>query len=435
MNAVITNLINNVFHGIWFCFIVPEPKYSRRKTVLIVIATTMLNECISLLLFYLRYSGIASYETISISVSYLVGYLAAVVVYVIVYIFIISESHPAKSLFLVAAYFSLWAAIYCIISLITGTYTGAGNMVIWGLRIGLNLLFLIPYLLFFRKRLFQMYKEIKSGYWMIATLSLMCFCMQSILLFYNNKTQNRQVFFVMLMLVYFGFMTAVYVMLFRYMSQSGYTYRMRQLELNEKFLLAQIDSYEKMAESARQTRHDFRHHNMVVMEYAKNKDYHGILQYLQEYEEKETEKYVGTFCKNHAVDTVLAAYVSRCGHNGITVDTDIRLDDIMSVSDYDLVTILGNILENAVNGCMRVEGKRRVEISIGQKDLKLFIVCRNTCVRNVLFENGLPKSREHDGIGVESILNTIAKYSGDADFSASDGIFVCRVLLNDKKCG
>ena len=433
MNALITNMINNVFHMIWFCSIVAEPRHSRKKTVLIVAVTTVLVEMISLFAFFLRRANIVPYEKVSMTLSYFTGYLTIMTIYILMYVVFVSASHPAKSLFLVTAYYSLWAVLYCLVSIITDTYAGAGNIVIWGLRVGLNLLFLIPYLLFFRERLFRMYKEIKSGYWLIATLSIMCFAMQSLFLIYNNRARNHEVSFVLLLFSSFVFMVAVYAMIFRYMSQAGYTYRMERLESNEKFLLAQIDSYEKLAENARQTRHDFRHHNMVVLEFAKNRNYEGIISYLQEYEEKETEKYIGTFCTNHAVDTVLCAYVSRCGQNSIEVDTDIRLDEPTWCSDYDLVTVLANILENAVNGCMKVTGMRRMEISVKQKENKLILVCKNTCTDNILFENGLPKSRKRDGIGVESILNTIAKYNGDADFSATDGVFVCRVILNNKK--
>ena len=197
-------------------------------------------------------------------------------------------------------------------------------------------------------------------------------------------------------------------------------------------MLFRSDSYKKMGESARQTRHDFRHHSMVVAEYAKNKDYQGILSYLSEYDEKEREKYLEVFCKNHAVDTVLSAYASRCEQSGIEMSADIWLEEAEGVSDYDLVTILANILENAVNGCMEVSGERRIEMFVGRKSSKLVIVCKNTCALDVLFENNLPKNRERDGIGVESILSTAAKHSGVVDFSASDGVFVCQVILSNR---
>ncbi|MCH5256570.1 MAG: GHKL domain-containing protein [Lachnospiraceae bacterium] len=433
MNSIITVIITNIFHIIWFCNIVAEPKCSRKKTVLIVIGTTFIYECITLIPAYLRYAGILSYEKVSITFSYFIFFLIGMIIYIIMFCFLLSASHPVKSMFLLTGYLCMWSIIYGIISIVTNSYAGSGNVVIWGLRIGLNLAVLIPYLLFFRERLFRMYKQIQSGYGMISAISIMCFIMQALFLFYNDKMRNHEPFFVVLILSGFAFMVAVYVMIFRYMAQSDHTNRMRQLQANEKFLQAQIDSYKKMGENARQTRHDFRHHSMVVMEYAKKKDYQSILSYLSEYDEKERGKYQEAFCKNHAISTTLSAYASRCEQNGIELGTDVRLEETEGVSDYDLVTIVANILENAINGCMLTEGKRWVEISIGPKGGKLVVICKNTCIKDIIFENGLPKNREHDGIGVESILSTAAKYSGVVDFSASDGVFVCQVILSNRE--
>lgn len=432
MSSVVTVIMTNVFHTIWLCCIVAEPKYSRKKTVLIVVGTTLIYQCIALAAFYLRFSGILSYEKVSITFSYFVVFLIGLFLYIIMYCFIISASHPVKSLFLLTGYFSMWAVIYGVISVVTNTYAGAGNAAIWGLRIGLNLAVLIPYLLFFRERLFRMYKQIQSGYRMISGLSIMCFIMLALFLFYNDKMRNHEPFFVVLLISGFVFMVAVYVMVFRYMAQSDHANRIKQLQANEKFLQAQIDSYKKLGENARQTRHDFKHHSMVVTEYAKHKDYQAILDYLSEYDEKERGKYQETFCENRAADTVLSAYVSRCEQNDIELSSEIQLMEAEGVSDYDLVTILANVLENAVNGCMETEGKRRIEISVAPKSSKLVMICKNTCAQDILFENGLPKNSERDGIGVESIISTVAKYGGIADFSASNGVFVCRIIMSNK---
>lgn len=433
MNALITTLLTCVFHIIWLNSIVAEPKHNKKKTVLIITGTTLIYLCLMLVGYYLRFTGKLPYENLSITYSYLIFFFLGILIYGIMFCFLISASHPVKSLFLLTGYFSIWEIIYVIISIVTNTYAGGGNTVIWGLRIGLNLVLLIPYLLYIRKPLFQMYKKIKSGYWMFSTLSILCFFMQLFFLFYNDKMRNHELLFVVLLLSSLGFMVAVYVLIFRYVAQSDHINQVRQLQANEKFLLAQIDSYEKMAENARQTRHNFKHHFTVVTEYANNKDYQGILSYLSEYDEKERGKYPETFCGNHAADAVLSAYANRCEQNDIEITTDIWLEEAVGITDYDLVTILANILENAVNGCMEVEEKRRLEISARQKGSKLVIVCKNTCAPDVLFENGLPQNKKRDGIGVESILSTAAKYGGVADFSTSEGVFVCQIILNSRK--
>lgn len=418
-------LANNIFHIIWFYHVLPEPKHSRKKTLLIITATSLVYTVVSLAI------CVVSFQMLSVPLGIFLGYVAELLLYGLMYCFILSASHPVKSLFLFTEYCSIHTIIIIVVSVMANVYT-LGNPLVWTLRAVLNVAVLIPYLLFVKKRLFGMYRELRSGYGIISLVSVMCYFIQSLFWLYNMRMSRRELFFDILLLVSCAFTIAVYVMLFWYMAQTDRINRVNQLQANEKFLQAQIDSYKKMSENARQTRHDFRHHTMVVAEYAKNKDYESILSYLLEYDEKERGKYQKAFCKNHAIDTMLAAYANRCEQNDIALNADVWLEETEGVSDYDLVTILANILENAVNGCMKVEKDRKIEISAGPKGSKLVMVCKNTCADGIAFENNLPKNKERNGIGVESILSTAVKYGGVVDFSASEGIFTCQAILGNK---
>ena len=418
-------LANNIFQALWFFCLLPEPKHSRKKTALIIIGTTVLYTFVALAV------CVMAFQILPPVVGVFLGYLAGVVIYGIMYCFLLSASHPVKSLFLFTGQFSVHTIIITIVSMVTNTYA-LGNRLVWGLRAVINLAVMILWF-FFRERVFRMYREIRSNYGIMNTISVMCYLIQTLFWIYNMQNKNRDAFFNVVLTYACGLTVAMYFMIFRHIAQSDHANRMKQLQANEKFLQAQIDSYKKMGENARQTRHDFRHHSMVVAEYAKNKDYQAILSYLSEYDDKERGKYQEALCKNQAANTVLAAYANRCEQNGIEISTNVWLEEMGGIGDYDLVTILANVLENAVNGCMETEGKRKVEISVGPKGSKLVIVCKNTCLPDILFENNLPKNRERDGVGVESILSTAAKYSGVVDFSASDGVFVCRIILNNRK--
>ena len=419
-------LANNIVQAIWFCLVVPEPKHSRKKTVLIIMGTTILYTFVALVICTL------AFRVLPAAVGVFLGYVAGVVIYGSVYCFLVSASHPVKSLFLFTGIFSVHTIIITTVSIVTNTYA-LGNVLVWVLRVVFNLAIMIPWLVFFRERMFRMYKEIRSNYGIMTTISIMCYVIQTLFWIYNMQNQKRDAFFSLIMIYACGLSLAMYLMLFRYMSQSDRENRMKQLQANEKYLQAQIDSYKKMGENARQTRHDFRHHAMVVAEYAKNQDCKSILSYLSEYDEKERGKYQDVFCKNQAINSVLSAYINRCEQNDIEFIADVWLEEREEVSDYDLVTILANILENAVNGCMEAEGARRIEITVGQKSSKLVMVCKNTCIPDIPFENGLPKNKGRDGIGVESLLSAAEKYSGVVDFSASEDVFICQVILSNRR--
>lgn len=421
-NALITNVINNIFHVVWLVNITLEPKYNKKKTVCILAATGVFFQ---ILFIWLGYSGILGGKL------YYAGYCLASLIYGAVYIFGVSTC-PFKAVFLMSAYYCVWTFIYNITSLITGTFAGAGNVQIWLLRIGLNLFFLILYHTLFKKRFLLMYYEIRHGDSSITILSLLTFYMVSLFVFSYEKRHNHSAFYILILISIYVFVLSVYVALFRFMSRLNYEWQLKQMQLHEKLLLAQIDSYYEIERNARQTRHDFRHHNIVVAEFAKNRDYQGILDYLQNYDKEETGKYAKTFCANHAVNHVLSVYLAKAEQKEIEIKTDIRLCDISGISDVDFVCILANILENAINGCMQAEGKRWIDISVRQRETKYTCVCKNTCTSNVLFENGIPKNKNRDSVGVESILRIAGKYSGNADFSNDDGIFTCRVVFG--KC-
>ena len=105
---------------------------------------------------------------------------------------------------------------------------------------------------------------------------------------------------------------------------------------------------------------------------------------------------------------------------------DVKAEEHLKVRDIDLVAILANVVENAIHGCLGVETKKReIQLSILQKENKIAIQCKNTCIK---FHKGLPSSA--GGIGVSSIRKVASYYNGETDFSMEEGMFVVRILMN-----
>ncbi len=382
-DAIITNIINNIFHAAWFYNLVLEPKHGKKTTLLITILAGIFFQ---IFIFIFTQLGLPK------AALFLSAYLLTAVVFGGVFLFLLSASNPAKSMFLISAYYCLWTFIYGLISLVTQSGAGAGGYAVWGMRIGLNLFFLFLYRSFFRKKLLYIYRQMQSGYGMITCISILTFVMMTFLLLYNAYHKEKNASHIFIMTVCYLFMLIVYMLLFYFMAQANHAHQLRLMQMHEQLLMAQMESYEKIERSARQTRHDFRHHNMVVMELAERQDYEGILTYLTEYE---------------------------------------RIDKTLCVSDVDLVSIFSNILENAVHGCAQSDGTRRIAIVAQQKNSMILLKCENSCKDDIHFCNGIPQAKDHEGIGVESILNIVEKYNGDVHFTAEDGVFSCSVLLGN----
>lgn len=423
MDALITNIINNIFHVVWFYNLALEPRYNKKKTFLITAGTGILFQVAVCFLF-----GGNSRN----GFTYLTAYFLTAAVFMGLFLCVLSASHPAKSAFLVSAYYCLWIFIYGLISFITRGGVGAGNAAIWGLRIFLNLFFLFLYRWLFQKKLADIYRQMRSGYGMIAVISCMTFVMMSLLLFYNEYTKVSDLGHIFMMTVSYGFLLMVYILLFYFMAQANHMQELKQMRMHEKLLQEQLGSYERIEQNARQARHDIRHHNLVVMELARQKDCAGILRYLEEYGQVEEAKRETRYCKNHALNSLVSAYGKRAEQEGVAFQAEIQLGDAPGVSEVDLVSILANMMENAVHGCMEAKGERKMAVRVRQVNQVLLLLCQNSCADGILFCDGLPQAQNHEGVGVMSILNTAEKYAGTAHFSAEDNRFTCQVLLNGR---
>lgn len=418
--AFITNLINNIFHSVWLYHLALEPKYDKKKQIFFLALFTVFEGALAVASSFLPFSR---------NFVYLIGFILFAVILTLMFLRVLSASHPAKSAFLLCGYFCLWTFIYCFISLVTNSVPGAGDGTIWGLRIGLNLFFLLVYRFFFRSRIRQSYREMQGGYALLSVISILTFVLMSLITFYHAYltmigTQNAPV-----IIISYLFALMIYILLFYFLRQTNRMYQLRQLKLHEELLAAQLSGYEQIERDTKQMRHDLHHHNTVIANLAKQKDYAGILSYLEEYERIEEEKAVPQYSTIPALNSLFLAYQKQAEQKGIDFTVRVRLSEISGISSVDLVSILANMLENAFKGCL-VAKEHWVEIRAQKKGCVVLLDCRNTYGGQILFRDGLPRAKDHEGIGAESIRSTAAKYDGSAEFDAADGIFSCKVLLN-----
>lgn len=203
------------------------------------------------------------------------------------------------------------------------------------------------------------------------------------------------------------------------------------LEMNEHFLLRQLEQERTAQEEAARIRHDVRHHCMALGEYIKKGDTEKALFYLKQYVADAESTAPGHICDNSSVDGILSAYADHAAREDIRVDMDVTVEQNLPVRDIDLVAILANIFENAIQGC-RSSGKDKpqIQMRMARKGHKIVIQCRNTSAENIHFHNGLPQAERGSSMGISSIVKTAARYDGETDFLVENGMFVTRVLLN-----
>lgn len=207
------------------------------------------------------------------------------------------------------------------------------------------------------------------------------------------------------------------------------------MQMNHRLLERNMELLQESVESGRRIRHDARHHNAVIAEYARRGQSEELLQYLEEYDRQMDVHTAESICANTTVNNLLSAYTRRARNEQIKVMLDVVLGGSLTIPNIDLVTILANAYENAIYGCIEVkkqspERECFIHLVLKRKKNKLVISCSNTCRVEAEFKDGQPKPEFTGGIGVLSIIKTAENFGGEYDFKNDDGVFKFRLIMN-----
>lgn len=142
----------------------------------------------------------------------------------------------------------------------------------------------------------------------------------------------------------------------------------------------------------------------------------------------------GAFCQNPAVNALIQYYDSTARTQGI--DFDVRLDfpDHMPLTDVELCTVLGNLLDNAKEACERQkEGLRHILIAGEIRGSMYFLKIENTYNGKILQKNGRFLSQKGDspyhGIGLSSVRKIIETHAGSLDIVPRGNTFFVGIAI------
>ena len=221
---------------------------------------------------------------------------------------------------------------------------------------------------------------------------------------------------------------AVYPVIFRSINSMSEAAMKRGVEAQNKLLLAQIEAENAQLIADSQSRHDRRHHNLVMLEFAKNNDVESIREYLTHLMKSDSEVWGEVrHCENTTVNTVLTVYERRAAGNDIKVSITALVGSGIDVLPQDLVIVIANLFENAIHAVSKLKSKSGyINITIKESAQRLLVKVENPCKEKMTF--GIA----NHGIGINSVIATANKYDGMYDFTAEDGVFSAKVILNLK---
>ena len=248
-------------------------------------------------------------------------------------------------------------------------------------------------------------------------------------LFVNNVFRSFLLLLIFTLILWILLHVMFYFVVSGILAAADQREKIQMLETQESQFAAQK---RYMEESAR-ARHDFRQSVRTMRELFHHQQYETLGRLIDTFYEELPSLESVRYCENEALNALLNYYHRRAKSEKIRTVFRIDLPDRVPVSDVDICSIVGNILENGILACGDVpEEERQLHLTLQMRQGgRLFLVATNSHGGNIRCRGGRYYStRQHgEGLGLRSVLSIAARYGGTAVFTHDEREFVSNVML------
>lgn len=214
--------------------------------------------------------------------------------------------------------------------------------------------------------------------------------------------------------------------------------KMKEAQILRQQSIGQVGLYNSMRENyniQRQRTHEYKNQIVCMDMLMKKKDYSKLEDYIGNISDGLDAQLDMVDTNNDVVNAILNAKYYEAIKNDVLFVLKINdLSDI-KVSDEDIVTILSNLLDNAIEAAKQCNvGKRTVKIKLLSEDDVLTIAVSNTYkTEPMLTEDGYIRTtknnKEEHGWGIRNIVATLEKYDAEYIIDYKNGEFVFSIMM------
>lgn len=218
-----------------------------------------------------------------------------------------------------------------------------------------------------------------------------------------------------------------------------FTYKIFLLTYQQTQILKQLDeqheNYERMLSSDRQLRefrHDYKNHMLVVTALLNAGKNDEAAEYL------ETIKITSGVQKRQISTGNFVADAMLNNKNALAEELGIKMSFVgtipeKGIASSDLCTVLGNLVDNAIENTKRLKGEKYIRIEATARELFFVLSIVNPVNERVVIKNNRIKTTKSDsknhGIGLKNVGRIAEKYGGKFRLSCDDREFVADISI------
>ena len=155
-------------------------------------------------------------------------------------------------------------------------------------------------------------------------------------------------------------------------------------------------------------------------------------QYIEDYLNTSNPVLNSFSCSNNVINSIINLELTKAKIQNIKIDVKVVVPPSLPFQDIDLVSLLTNMIDNAIENYYD-ENKKPITVRImKQNDFIRFLVANPVNMKNINPRSltTTKKTGRGHGYGTKIIKNIASAYNGYVDFSVQDNNFICDAVLN-----
>lgn len=199
----------------------------------------------------------------------------------------------------------------------------------------------------------------------------------------------------------------------------------------------QLEMYRSISENfdnQKRKTHEYKNQISCIESLLDKKQYSKLEEYVKKIYGSLNNEPDAINTNNVIVNAVLNTKYQEADAKGIVFV--FRVNDLseLKIKDEDVVTILANLLNNAIEACETCEDKKVIRFKFVKEDDMIIIAVKNTFNYDVIYENGEIKSTktsnvDEHGVGIKNVLKIIDKYDGSYVIEDKDKEFFFSIII------
>lgn len=210
-----------------------------------------------------------------------------------------------------------------------------------------------------------------------------------------------------------------------------------RLRVQNEYLKERGSELDRQQRQLRAIRHEMTNEYILEMGYLEK----GLYQQLEEHYRKKTE-YFDIDAKKKMIDTgnvgmdaILNCKLKEADLENILIDFEHQVNGKIKISDIDLNTIIGNLMNNAMEAVREMElEKRKIVLRIRADETTFFLKICNS-YQGVRRKNRKDiyltqkSDRQFHGLGLLQVKRVVHKYGGKMDIYDKNNCFDVRIFF------